>query len=977
MLDLSLSGNRLYSTIPESIQLHKFHALDLSNNRLSGTLLEGFVISTAQSQLQLAINRLSGPLPASISGLSSYHNLSTLNVLASNVFSCLNLHEIPPKDRFSQSYSCGSNELNVALTVWLGTFISAIILLALCAWLSIKHRSSELRNSVSNLDADKNKANSSIQKGYEKISCANKSATSHATNRGMNFVINMALISRCLWSVSKDICHDRYQYLPETKKFLVTLNIFRLYAIVVGSIIIFLLVPIYVSLNVYGNAIVTYQYAYVTSMAFLHGIHIAIVIIIALFIFLLSLCGITIYAKRVLCSEIDSSDSIGHSTSTDSSEQLSSYNISFQFPIRLGFQSKKYDQQTSVNNQGEDSSLSLNSLIDLENPRFKKYRYYIFKYSLLLGFHLINLLSTIGVNVAYVNIILSSNNDNITRFDLLCIQFAVGVFKLLWNTIYIPKCARILSSHFSPSFNTQSQLIMSLINLILSPVIATTMVNRSCLYYVFNESSEETSSTALNICTNFIDNMGSQCSSTAIVNLSIAYANPFQYSYTCGTALIKSYVPVLLYCYLISGIIYPGLRYFLIMVSIPHIWSESDRSALSQSHTPWNIFFPQNIFDESKNRMKSLNTQTTSESYNSPSDSGSSSISRKDQDKVSQRTSQNIFHQSFRTVCTSSSNVVWRNTVMMLCLHISVLLTFGVTAPLLGLTIIFAMLSEVAIAKLRVGKIVAIDTEIFIDPRVNKRTVDAPFHDTNQRPTNSSKEPYSPIVDLPSDFMVSNSSILSSSELQIHDSKSFSNNDIEKISTIRESCIDLFSGPGSRKRLSNADTDSEPLIESYGNADSDTSNHRLGADAAISSRYSRALRSVEDMNTKDSWNGLFVCYGIIIMTVTLFWGTLMFDIIADEHEDKYAAIVCFNVAFGMPCILYVTVHLLKLLGKYTNRFSIVVRMRSIVETILEDSLEILHDRKRDDCSYAPLTARDRTVDNDSDEYKLLEDSSIP
>ena len=89
-------------------------------------------MSNVQTYLSLAVNRLSGPLPSSISSLSSANeNLTFLNVLTSNVFQCQHpsdlKNKIPSSDEYSNTYSCGSSDLEVPLYLWV--FFSIIILI--------------------------------------------------------------------------------------------------------------------------------------------------------------------------------------------------------------------------------------------------------------------------------------------------------------------------------------------------------------------------------------------------------------------------------------------------------------------------------------------------------------------------------------------------------------------------------------------------------------------------------------------------------------------------------------------------------------------------------------------------------------------------------------------------------------------------------------------------------------------------------
>jgi Leucine-rich repeat (LRR) protein len=122
LTNIVLSSNRLVGTIPATIQRKgTFTTLGLQHNRLSGTLVDDFNViasnvtnETAYTTLTLRINRLSGPLP------DSFHDLPDLTVLEGNLFSCGSSKELPVHDPDADTYSCGSNNFNVSLYIWVG-----------------------------------------------------------------------------------------------------------------------------------------------------------------------------------------------------------------------------------------------------------------------------------------------------------------------------------------------------------------------------------------------------------------------------------------------------------------------------------------------------------------------------------------------------------------------------------------------------------------------------------------------------------------------------------------------------------------------------------------------------------------------------------------------------------------------------------------------------------------------------------------
>eukprot|EP01039_Chlorochromonas_danica_P022342 gene22342-biopygen5781 len=129
LTDLSLSHNELTGTVPESIQSNAWINLDLSFNKLTGTLKSSSWSSSLRNgSIALEINRLSGKIP------SSYYDMSDVDVLRGNIFSCGEAGEsdeesLPPNDPYKSQYGCGSVTLNVSLLEYGYVFVYKYLLL--------------------------------------------------------------------------------------------------------------------------------------------------------------------------------------------------------------------------------------------------------------------------------------------------------------------------------------------------------------------------------------------------------------------------------------------------------------------------------------------------------------------------------------------------------------------------------------------------------------------------------------------------------------------------------------------------------------------------------------------------------------------------------------------------------------------------------------------------------------------------------
>lgn len=107
LADLALSHNLFTGSIPIGIQ--RVNRVDLSYNHFSGEYAHNDGPFSSDG-LNLDINRLSGVLP-----LSALENVTDLNVLQGNMFSC---DSLPSNDKFKHDCSCGSKELDEAIRVF-------------------------------------------------------------------------------------------------------------------------------------------------------------------------------------------------------------------------------------------------------------------------------------------------------------------------------------------------------------------------------------------------------------------------------------------------------------------------------------------------------------------------------------------------------------------------------------------------------------------------------------------------------------------------------------------------------------------------------------------------------------------------------------------------------------------------------------------------------------------------------------------
>jgi hypothetical protein len=543
-VELELSYNAMTGTIPVSIQHHQhFDSLDLSHNRIQGTLVDDFAIAASQSTLSLAMNRLSGPLPQSIIKVeSTSRNLTTLDVLAGNIFDC-QLEDIPTRDVSSKSYSCGSYEWNISSYVYLGFLCCLACFLAigfyfwyhrntdsnrdyycfafltsLAVRISYQYFAAEYWYWIANtlLDISRLKISNHSSSSESEVDEMEREGTEEADNALMNSSTKSAMMM--IWK--------KFPYLSQTKAFLVMVDYFYYAAMLLGFCFITIITPVYLGLN-FTSAFVTYSYGYVLSISFLHGK--GPVIFMSVFLSLLAV--IILYTTRSITRLISSHLTVPAPPPVPAEEGVATGGPSMTRVVCR----------------------------------------YLILGVILFWFHISVLAMMMSFDSFYVDSIVT--NTTITRNQLFVIQGCLAVFKMLCYQLTSYLLPRILHRYQLTSVHImQQQLFAAMLIFIISPCIATAMIDQSCFYYIFQDLPLIRSTVRLVICQSY-----SPCVEESYVFVN-SYNPSFQYTYECGTMLLLSYVPILMYVYSIYGLTLPIGRFLYAILPNLNIGSSSSRS---------------------------------------------------------------------------------------------------------------------------------------------------------------------------------------------------------------------------------------------------------------------------------------------------------------------------------------------------------------------------------------------------------------
>jgi Leucine-rich repeat (LRR) protein len=280
----------------------------------------------------------------------------------------------------------------------------------------------------------------------------------------------------------------------------------------------------------------TQQYTWVTTVTFLHGVTPTVLILIFL--------GLGIVCVHVM----------------------------FQASARLNSQmTAKFDRIRSKVSADVENINSIDS-VEITNsaktlpgrsPRFTTWVLPIFVMSADI---LVHAVVTVGINLAYVYALIKG----VAPGFLLFLQVLLSVVKLVWNRYFVHR-PHFTAAHLPLRIELLCQCFMTLFTFLASPIIATFFLDNTCFRYIilgqppvdstFNISPFECPVSCFqdkngglpcfSVCG--VQRMITQVASTSVVP-------SWLYSYQCASSVLTNYIPVLLFAYVASGILYPVLQ---------------------------------------------------------------------------------------------------------------------------------------------------------------------------------------------------------------------------------------------------------------------------------------------------------------------------------------------------------------------------------------------------------------------------------
>lgn len=499
--DLGISRNFLTGNIPHVFQTHRWNSLDLSYNKLGGTLSADFSAVSPSAYLSLRNNKLSGKIPDSIVNAPS-----AVSVIEGNWFGCKqDKSDLPKNDQYVAQYQCGSNSFNLAYYVWLSTFC-----LMLCSGMLLMAR----------------------RKGHE-VSFATTLGTlipnAHRAIDVFQIKLNVPAFPGVTWSqgyLRESDCEDfkdpssiKY-YLRHYYRVTTLCKLLLRMCIVLTVYIVLVLLPLYGILSAYYGTL-AYKYAYQLSPAFTSG-----VVALVLCMFFLMIVPVVAYVSFVFFFR----------------EHDAACNI--------------FDREIDFDKQGEER-IRINSTSSVDSSRTVVY----IRQSKSLVFATLictNAVVVIGANVGFVVMVQYLNQTAASMA-----QVALSIFKVGWGWICCNTTYHIDQELGQHQTNLKNGLfsalcVITVFNSIVVPCLVVMAISSTCFYNAFVPSESVESSYTYDECV-YYEQTG--CASYVTREAQTSIQPPFVYSYQCAGTILTYYAPSFVYVCFIQGLLIPFVRW--------------------------------------------------------------------------------------------------------------------------------------------------------------------------------------------------------------------------------------------------------------------------------------------------------------------------------------------------------------------------------------------------------------------------------
>jgi hypothetical protein len=172
------------------------------------------------------------------------------------------------------------------------------------------------------------------------------------------------------------------------------------------------------------------------------------------------------------------------------------------------------------------------------------------------AFLITNLTVVIGINVAFVVLVLTQGN-----FVQFLAQVLVSAFKFMWNTVCTPYlirwCTRAVSGAYEEAAFNTLQILIALLNNIAIPCLVVATISPSCFYSAFDPPPPVHSSFVYEH--TLRPGFGlTPLNGIPVLDIEhVSYSPPFAYDYQCSSSLITYYAPAFVYLAITAALVNP------------------------------------------------------------------------------------------------------------------------------------------------------------------------------------------------------------------------------------------------------------------------------------------------------------------------------------------------------------------------------------------------------------------------------------
>jgi hypothetical protein len=493
LVEFIAPSNQLTGAIPSSLWQSNVTVLDLSLNRLQGTLSDTMLTALTTEQastgsLKLKVNELSGTIPLRLQGLA------VIDILEGNLFSCdTTRNALPKNDPKYHSYSCGSDSTNDALIA----FAAIAVVCVIVTWFAGSDNLLDWkRRYFEEIDREKEIER---EKGLE---IGKENASKRATENPEGNMAATRVSSAYLAGIEQSLC--------AIESFTQWITVY----IVVFGLIIYSVLKIFYS---------TYSFTYIwtVSAIYVSGLNAGIVT----FLFF---CGL-------LCLTISSSYVLLTNTAEDSLDTADTH-------IDVNTD-KESSSKESVSSWTLGIGMSTSWLCD---------RNIWWSFLVIL----VNITVAMVVNGAYVYAVSHSNSIQVLLLISLSVSVfkVIWNFLVLGGWEMRSPCHHNASLETTTTMLSDHALFrVSLFNHVIAPFLAELFVSPDCFLYIVREAPVLTfvyNSFVCQFYTNpFTDTIRTEvvCDASDSATSTLTVLAPFHYSYQCSFTLLANYVYIFVF----------------------------------------------------------------------------------------------------------------------------------------------------------------------------------------------------------------------------------------------------------------------------------------------------------------------------------------------------------------------------------------------------------------------------------------------